>query len=323
MLKSTLSQAFNIFFHKHYNIEDFLNLDIQNYLIKKTFKNKKGEEKELYAPKDKLKKYHNFLNRFIVRFMKENDNVVFSYKEGTSVYKAVYPHKKNNFFLTIDIKSFFDNISKDNVKKTILENLDNYTINPDDIKNNIDSILNLLTYENKLPRGFSTSPILSNAILYKFDNKIEEFCKKNAIVYSRFSDDLIFSSENKINKNLILENINRELKNINSNLEIKSEKTKLTNKYNRIKILGLIILPNGHITVDKKYKKEIEVCLHYYLTNKEKLYNYLETNNDKKILRIYGLLNYINGIDKQYIQKLRKKYGNYIIDSFMHKDKRE
>lgn len=323
MRKSTLSDAFNIFFHKHYNLNQFINLDMQKNISKMYFKNKEGKQKEFYSPKPELKKYHNFLNTFIVKFMKVNDNVLFSYREGTSIYKAVLPHKDSNYYLTTDIKSFFNSINKENIKNTILDNLDNYPIYSNDIKKNLDSILNLLTIENKLPIGFATSPLLSNAILNKFDNNIEKFCKRNNIIFTRFSDDLIFSSNQNIDKSLIFKEIKNEFLKLNDKLELKDEKTKLFTKAKKIKILGLIILPNGQITVDKKYKKEIEISLHYYLTNKDKLNDYLDTKTNSKIIRVYGLLNYINGIDKNYIQKLRKRYGNYIIDSFMHKDKRE
>lgn len=322
MTKTSLSDAFEIYFHRHYKLDQFLNMNVSKNITKMIYKNKQSEERYLFSPSLELKCYHNFLNIFIMKFMKTNDNVLFSYKEGTNIYQAVYPHKDSKYYITTDIKSFFNSIHSKNIENIILDNIDNYPIESQDIIKYLNSILNLLTIDNKLPIGFATSPLLSNAILYEFDNNIEDFCRKNDIIFTRFADDLIFSANYKIDNEWLIKEIKKELHKINNDLNLKSEKTKIFNKSGKIKILGLIILPNGHITVNSKYKKEIEVSLHYYLTNKDKLKDYLKNKSNKEITRIYGLLNYINGIDKEYIFKLRKKYGNYIIDTFMHKDKR-
>jgi RNA-directed DNA polymerase len=131
--------------------------------------------------------------------MRVNKRVVFSYREGVGIYDALYPHKNNQYFFKTDIKSFFGSINKENIKECLLYNISEYPINQEDISQYLNQILNLITYKNQLPVGFSTSSQLSNAILYKFDNHLEEYCNKNYISYTRYSDDLIFSSKNKNN----------------------------------------------------------------------------------------------------------------------------
>ena len=49
---------------------------------------------------------------------------------------------------------------------------------------------------------------------------------------------------------------------------------------------------------------------------------FLKENYNTSIAKAYGKLNYINDIDINFIQYLRKKYGNFVIDKFMHGDKR-
>ena len=68
--------------------------------------------------------------------------------------------------------------------------------------------------------------------------------------------------------------------------------------------------PNGHITVGMHIlKKIIRQLLYYYSHDKEKFSKLLEKRFNNSLAKAYGSLNYVNDIDKQFIVKLRKKYG--------------
>ncbi len=317
--KSTLKQIFISTFHNRYNFNDFLNINVSNNIKKIEF-----DGISFFKTKPELKDYQIFLNHTLISYMKVNENVVFSYRKGTSVYEALLPHKNNKYFLKTDIKSFFGSIDKNLIKQCLLSNIDEYPVAQDEIKTYLEQLLNLVIYENKLPVGFTTSSKLSNAVLYEFDNKLEEYCIDNNISYTRYSDDLIFST----NKKDVLDDVINKVENLlnkyyNNLFSINDKKTKFYKAWERIKILGLVITPNGNITIDKKYKKDIEVIFHYYLTNKVKFNDFFNRRFDSKMSKISGLLNHINAVDKNYILKLRKRYGNYIVDIFLHRDKSE
>lgn len=86
-----------------------------------------------------------------------------------------------------------------------------------------------------------------------------------------------------------------------------------------MKILGMLILPNGQITVDPNIRKEIEVLLHFYLTNKEKFLDKVDGDLDAGSERIVGYLNYVNAVDGEYLDKLKRKYGVATVDMFLHR----
>jgi hypothetical protein len=81
----------------------------------------------------------------------------------------------------------------------------------------------------------------------------------------------------------------------------------------------MVILPNGKVSVDIKFKKEAEVKLHYYLTNKDKFTEITGPDFNSAVEKISGQLNYVNTVDPGYLDKLRKKYGATIVDMFLHK----
>jgi RNA-directed DNA polymerase len=99
-------------------------------------------------------------------------------------------------------------------------------------------------------------------------------------------------------------------------IQLNPHKTKHTHKGKKIKLLGMVILPDGKITVDIKLKQQLEILLHFYINDKNKFSDYLTNHYHGKLSTISGQLNYINSIDSAYLNKLRKKYGNYVVDIF-------
>jgi len=288
--------------------------------------------KNTFSPEAELKKYQKFLNFFIFDFMQINKDVVFSYRKGVSTYDAVYPHRNSKYILSTDIETFFLNISSEDIRTLILKNSKNYLIDEEDITEHIEQLVNLVTYNNILPIGAPTSPKISNAYLFEFDNKLQKYCIEKNILYTRYSDDFIFSFEEK-NKSDELLNMMEELF-IKSNLkklQLNKSKTKLQMKGSKVSILGFVITPSGYITVDKKIKKNIETLLYFYLTDKKKYKDFLlktypiKKNKQRKnkvteIDGVSGVLSQINSVDKNFIIKLKKKYGSFIVNSFIHRE---
>lgn len=312
-LSISFQEAFASTFHDKIKFKDFLNIDIHEEYQEIRLKNRRNT----VNPSKVLRKYLKFLNSFIFDFAKINTNVVFSYREGKNAFDAVEKHSQNSHFVQTDIKGFFNSIHTDDLAKIIDENLSDSPIN--DIYKYKEHLLTILMIDNHLPVGFSTSPNISNTFLYGFDNIFEGYCIDKGITYTRYADDLIMSSKKADNlietQNIISDTLGGLF---GDRIQLNSHKTKFTKEGRKIKLLGMVILPSGKVTVDQSLKSEIETLLHFYVSDKSKFEDYLEKIYDSKISRISGKLNYINTVDKDYLNKLRRKYGNYVIDGFCH-----
>lgn len=318
-----LENIFNSYFHTKYHFLDFINtrplvdkhITFNNFR-KYSFYGYKKIENKLTKEAKKLNDYHKFIEKIIIEYIPVNNNV-YSYLKNKNIYEAISSHKDSKYFFKTDIQNFFSSIDKDLIKKIINNNTNKILV--DDIDKYIDEIINLITYDDILPVGFITSPKLSNTILNQFDEEIERYCKNNNIVFTRYSDDLIFSSNNqeilRSLKNIIQEKL-KEL--YEDKFKLNDKKTMFLDKTKRIFLLGMVITPDGHITVDKNIKKNIKQLIYFYKNDKEKYQDYLEKYYDGNKSKAYGKLNYIYEIDKSFILYLRKKYGNYIIDEFLH-----
>ncbi len=308
----SLQNAFDSTFHHKFEFNDFCQLDVV-----KEFTKLPTQRKLIFNPSSKLKKYHRFLNSFVFDYAKVNTDVVHSYRRGKNTFTAVIKHADSKYFFQTDIKDFFYSITSQDIVNVFDENLSNVPIC--DIDKYKDHLVNMVTVNNMLPVGFSTSPSISNTCLYAFDNDLEEYCLKKGVIYTRYSDDIILSS-NESNLYIIQDFISEKLSQyFNNRLQLNPNKTKHTHKGKKIKLLGLVILPSGKVSVDMKVKKRLEIALYFYINDKEKFYDFLSKQYDSNLSTISGQLCYINSIDKSYLDKLRKKYGNYIVDIFFHK----
>lgn len=95
-------------------------------------------------------------------------------------------HLTQKYFLTIDLKNFFSNISHHQVYDVFIRN----TFSP-----SVSSILTkLTTYHSCLPQGAPSSPVIGNLVLKDTCHELFQFAKANRITFTSFLDDLTFSS---------------------------------------------------------------------------------------------------------------------------------
>ncbi|HEI6852542.1 TPA: RNA-directed DNA polymerase [Yersinia enterocolitica] len=323
-----LEMVFNIAFFEKDSFENFLNFNVASEYERAMFRGR-----ELFKPSQKLKEYHKFINDFIFPYLDVNAEIVFSYRKGSSTYDAVSKHSESVIFYNTDIQNFFPSIGKDFASIVLTRNLKNIPIV--DIETYFPKILEFLIIEDSLPVGFSTSPSFSNAVLYCFDCIMKKHYKDKGVVYTRYADDIIISSKNESDLHEVHNITARYLSGINNGKFLLNEKkTKTVRKGSKVKILGMVILPSGKISVDIKIKKKVEHLIHFYLTNKENFKkSILKDDKEGKLKNLpdneiilsgvktlSGILNHINTIDKPYLNKLRKKYGNVIIDMFFHQN---
>lgn len=273
--------------------------------------------REIVKPNTTLKAYLSFLNRILFERLPINKEAVFSYRKGVNAVDAVRRHQGNKFFFQCDITNFFTSIDCDIVQEAIERGAGDIPVS--DISDWMLKIINIVTYNGSLPAGYSTSPVISNTCLFDFDNEFSKFCEKKSMVFSRYADDIIVSSKH---ESFLLDvpfEIERSLcSNFDGKLRLNPEKSKFLRPGNRVKLLGIMILPNGRVTVDIKYKKDTEVGLHYYINAPEKLAEFMDEKIEDAISKLSGWLNYINTVDPEYLDKLKKKYGVTVVDRLIH-----
>ena len=95
-------------------------------------------------------------------------------------------HQGKKYQFTTDLQDYYPNISSKQVYETFV----NLGFSP----HFSHWLTCLTTYKHQLPQGTSTSPHIANIVFLSTDLKLIDFCKLNDITYTRFVDDLTFSS---------------------------------------------------------------------------------------------------------------------------------
>jgi len=316
MNKKPLEVLFNAMHHGKYKYEDFLNDRVsENYSVK--FVGRSSKPREVLVPNKRLKAYLTFLNLFVFEYLPVCKEVVFSYRKGAAVVQAVEVHRKSKYFLQIDIKDFFSSIDRSLVEGALFNGWQSTPVL--DLVPHGPRILDLVCVDDRIPLGFPTSSPISNAVLFNFDCRILDYCKSLGISYSRYSDDLIFSSDSP-NLEACLTNATALLASETSErLVINPAKTKFFQTGGRIKILGMMILPNEKVTIDSKIKSDLEVMLHFYTTDRAKFVDRVDGDEKKGAEKTAGYLSYANSVDPDYVNRLRRKFGASIVDMFLHR----
>ena len=220
------------------------------------------------------------------------------YKLEVSPYaKAYVPHRKfkdnlrfhknKKIVIAYDVANFFPSIKKEKIESYFHEL--GYTA----LLSNLFS--KLVTHRGYLPQGAPTSPYLSNLYMKQFDNNMASYCKDKRIFYTRYADDLTFSSNEEVDLNNLLNKVQFELSVLNLGLNI--DKTHIMNAASRQIVTGVVV--NKRLQVPKEFRAEIrKEC--YYI-NKFGLNEHLEkinqTNEKYYIKGLLGRINYVLQID--------------------------
>ena len=316
MQSKPLHLLFDAMHHGKYQFEDFLHAEVTS-----SYTPIHMQRRIAYHPDRKLKAYQIFLNTFLFDHLEVNKCVVYSYRKGVNPHEVAFPHARSRAFFQIDIENFFGSIDRHLVESTILSQEGRVPIS--DLRSYIDRILELTVVNNALPIGFPTSPPISNVCLTRFDNELEEYCLAFDLVCTRYSDDIVVSAKDR-DALLGIESKLDELliKHFSGKLRLNRAKRKFTSIGRKTTILGMAILPNGQVTIDMELKKRIEVLLHFYIRNRPKFLDMADGNIDAGIQKLSGYINYINSADRPYLEKLKRKFGATVIDSFLHRSAR-
>ncbi|WCR29479.1 reverse transcriptase family protein [Paenibacillus thiaminolyticus] len=138
-------------------------------------------------------------------------NHAYGYVKGKSYYDYLKPHVKHGYYMKVDIKDFFHSIKEKKLRDVLKYYIDDVSINEN--LTILDFIIKVVTVNNYLPQGAVTSPVLSNIYFRLLDIRISRYCRKFGINYTRYVDDLLFSSDNLfIHKRVFINGITKILK---------------------------------------------------------------------------------------------------------------
>jgi len=193
----------------------------------------------------------------VLEFKPKEKNPVLShaFEKGKSIITNSQMHRNKKYILNIDLKNFFDSFNFGRVRGFFIRDR-NFDVLPEIAT----VIAQIACYQDKLPQGAPSSPIITNLITRILDYRIVKIAKKYRFTYSRYADDMTFSTNRELNSDKLraskeLENFLAELEEliVSSGFEINPQKTRLSNNMQRQEVTGLVV--NKKINVKREYVK--------------------------------------------------------------------
>ncbi|MDN5049677.1 reverse transcriptase family protein [Aliarcobacter butzleri] len=243
-------------------------------------KRKHGEIREITVPYPSLKSVQSWINDNILSKQKVHYSVHGYVKKKSTVTNAKI-HLDKKELLKVDLKEFFPSIKIKDVVK-LFQSL-GYT------KRLSFQLASLCCHDGVLAQGASTSPALSNIILFKMDVRLTELSKSANLKYSRYADDIAISGDYITHK--LQDTVFTIIK--ESGFEVNLDKTYLSKENSNKRILTGLSIKGSELKIPRKMKRAIIQEMFYinkyglksHMINKRiKNYNYFET--------IYGKLKY-------------------------------
>lgn len=159
-----------------------------------TIKKRNGTDRNISAPNTALKTLQRSLNTRLSTIY-EPKNAAFGYiktlgkNKDKTVFENALVHSKKRYVFNIDLKDFFPSIHFGRVMGLFRSNP--YILN----RNIAILIAKIACYNDALPQGSPCSPIISNMICSHMDRELSDLAKGYQCYYTRYADDMTFSTK--------------------------------------------------------------------------------------------------------------------------------
>jgi RNA-directed DNA polymerase len=215
-----------------YELESLLKLSFLKYK-KGTIPKKDGTPRTIEKPSKKLKAIQRTILKDVLLGVAIQK---FDLKpKGQSHIKSVKAHIGVPHLLVSDIKDFFPRVHFSRVRKVFHDA--GFPLNT------ANALARLTTKDYELPQGAPTSPILASIAITKFDKRLNGFCQKNNLTYTRFADDIAISGSHESNIELAMKYIHTFAE--QDGLKLKPSKTGIFGPGKDKLIMGILVGNDG------------------------------------------------------------------------------
>lgn len=222
---------------------------------------KSGGLREIKAPCRQLDVILTCINGMLKACYEPSD-VAMGFTAGKSVLSNAQVHVGHNYVFNIDLKDFFPSIPQARVWKRLQLPPFNFSQDIANVLAGLCCSFDNEVGENVLPQGSPASPLLTNAICDKLDRRMKGVAKRFGLHYSRYADDMTFSSMHNVYqedgefRKEILRIIEEQGFRMNEN------KTRLQKDGARQEVTGLTV--NAVANVSRKYISDLRWILHVW-----------------------------------------------------------
>lgn len=278
-----------------------------------------GGTRKICAPSASLKLLQRRLADLLQNCVSEineanglDDKISHGFKRKRSIITNAKCHRNRRHVFNVDLQDFFGTINFGRVRGFFIKDK-NFALNP-----KVATVLaQIACHENSLPQGSPCSPVISNLIGHVLDVHLVRLASRLGCTYSRYADDLTFSTN--------LQNFptsiacpgptkddnhkwlpGKELVRLvtQSGFALNPQKTRMQYRDSRQEVTGLVV--NRKVNVRSEYRHTVRAMVHRLFTTGT--FAFIHKVVDAKgvvtlnetpgsLNQLHGMLGFIDGID--------------------------
>jgi len=272
-----------------------------------------GGSRTIAQPSTELKVIQRYLVDNVFDKLAVSDRAM-AYRKGVSIRDNAKAHSLSPYILKLDFTAFFHSFrlaDMDFVFKINSLSIDRHEMN----------ILKLASYWRPkgsphfmFAMGAPSSPMLTNAMMYEIDSKIAQLCAELGAKYTRYADDITISGE-RADDLIVIERGVREVVQAADHPKLRFNDTKrgLYGPGQKKIVTGLILTPDGKISIGRDRKRQISAGVHWWLAGK--------IASEMHIEQLRGLVAFANDAEPTFVSSLSQKYGARAVANLMGRQK--
>lgn len=225
---------------------------------------KSGGTRTITAPNNDLKYVQKMLAKALYVYQQEyrksekiQQKVSHAFEKKKGIITNATIHKNKRYVFNIDLEDYFGSF---HIGRVIgyFENNRHFCF-PHEVAV---TIAKIACYQGKLPQGSPCSPIITNMICENLDVKLIKLSKKYKLDYTRYADDITFStncSSFLTSQDAFMDELVSIIK--SAGFSLNPKKTRLQFKDSQQKVTGLVV--NQKVNVDRAYYRETKAMAHH------------------------------------------------------------
>ncbi len=231
-----------------------------------------GGEREICAPIKSLKILQRRLANVLYACRHEIERehgrrpLSHGFRKDLSIITNARRHKRRRYVLNLDLQDFFPTFNFGRVRGFFIQN------NSFKLNDKVATIIaQIACFENALPQGSPCSPVIADLIAHLLDVRLAQISKKNQLTYSRYADDLTFSTSRRDFPALVGapsapgspkwapgHNLSKTIQ--SAGFKINSVKTRMQFRMSRQLVTGLTV--NAKVNIRPEYYRRARAMCH-------------------------------------------------------------
>ncbi|WP_343740309.1 retron Ec67 family RNA-directed DNA polymerase/endonuclease [Delftia tsuruhatensis] len=232
-----------------------------------TIPKRNGGSRSISAPVPHLmllqKKISILLNDCLAEIEGDISSPAHGFKPGRSIFTNAARHRGRRYVLNLDLKDFFPSIHFGRIAGYFEKSRD-FGLDPKTAK----ILANILCHKSSLPQGAPSSPVVSNFLARMLDIHLVRLAKKNRLTYTRYADDLTFSTNLRAFPEAVAKQASEHTWELGTEListigscgfQINNIKTRMLYRSSRQEVTGLVV--NDKVSVPIEYRRWVRAAV--------------------------------------------------------------